>query len=102
MRTRRELSRLRAPLVALAVVVGPTASGRSGSVALARVSAPLASSPPAASECEGDACAQVSLTFDAYEQQYLARNNSPDRWVKVSAPNLSSFASACVASAPGR
>jgi hypothetical protein len=100
MRMRRELSSLRAPLVALAMVVGLTASGRSGSVALARVRATLASSPPATTECEGEACPQVSLTFDADKQQYLARNNSSDRWVKVSASNLSSFASACVG--PGK
>jgi hypothetical protein len=35
----------------------------------------------AATECDGDACAQVSFTFDEAKGQYLARNNSAERWV---------------------
>lgn len=54
----------------------------------------------AADDCEGTACAQVSLTFDEEKQQYRARNNSSDRWVKVAASNLAAASSACLA--PGK
>jgi hypothetical protein len=40
---------------------------------------------PAPDDCEGDACASVTVTFDETKQQYLAQNNSSDRWVRVSA-----------------
>src|SRR5215212_2388173 len=60
--------------------------------ALGRVSP----SPPPA-ECEGDACAQVTVVFDEARQQYRARYNSADRWVKVSASNLAASAGACLA-----
>jgi hypothetical protein len=50
----------------------------------------------AAADCEGDACSQVTLTFDDAKQQYRAQNNSPDRWVHVSASNLAASAGACV------
>lgn len=52
------------------------------------------------SDCEGDACSSVTLTFDEEKQQYRVQNNSADRWVKVSASNLAAATSACVA--PGR
>jgi hypothetical protein len=51
----------------------------------------------AAAECEGTACQQVTLTFDEARQQYRARNNSADRWARVSASNLAAAASACLA-----
>lgn len=54
----------------------------------------------AAVDCEGDACAQVSVTFDEARQQYRAQNNSTTKWVRVSASNRASAASACVA--PGK
>ncbi len=38
-------------------------------------------------ECEGDACAQVTLTFDEAQQQYKVHNHS-DRTVRVEASNL--------------
>lgn len=93
--------RLHTALLALALMIGSASamSGRSGAVTSARVLTP-SPSPSVATECEGEACPQVSLTFDADKQQYLARNNSTDRWAKVSASNLSSFASACVG--PGK
>ena len=102
MKMKRERLRLRSALLALALMIGSASamSGRSGAVTSARVLTPSPPSPPVATECEGEACPQVSLTFDADKQQYLARNNSTDRWVKVSASNLSSFASACVG--PGK
>jgi hypothetical protein len=101
MMRRREMLRLHTALLALALMIGSASamSGRSGAVTSARVLTP-SPSPPVATECEGEACPQVSLTFDADKQQYLAHNNSTDRWVKVSASNLSSFASACVG--PGK
>ena len=52
--------------------------------------------PWVAAECEGDACAQVAVTFDEARQQYRAQNNSADRWVKVSASNLAAAAGACL------
>ncbi|HEX7313981.1 MAG TPA: hypothetical protein VF297_08665 [Pyrinomonadaceae bacterium] len=54
----------------------------------------------AVDECEGDACAQVTVAFDAGKGQYCARNNSAERWVRVTASNLASSARACLG--PGR
>lgn len=59
-----------------------------------------ASSARAPGECEGDACAQVSVSFDETKQQYRAQNSSADRWVRVAASNLAAAASACLA--PGK
>lgn len=61
---------------------------------------PRASSARAPDDCEGDACAQVSVSFDEAKQQYRARNSSADRWVRVTASNLAAAASACLA--PGK
>jgi len=58
-----------------------------------------AAAVPAAA-CEGDACAQVTVAFDEAKGQYRALNNSADRWVRVSASNLTASASACLG--PGR
>jgi hypothetical protein len=55
----------------------------------------------AATDCEGDACSQVTLTFDDTKQQYRAQNNSADRWAKVSASNVAASASACLAPGAG-
>jgi hypothetical protein len=49
-----------------------------------------------AADCDGDACSSVTLTYDNSKQQYLARNNSADRWAKVTASNLAASASACL------
>lgn len=51
----------------------------------------------ATTECVGEACAQVTLTFDASKQQYRVQNNSADIWVRVTASNLAGSAAACVA-----
>jgi len=51
---------------------------------------------PAPVECEGDACAAVTLAFDEAGQRHRAQNNSADRWARVSAANLAAAASACV------
>ena len=64
------------------------------------LAAPFASTHTASDECEGAACANVSLTFDEERQQYRARNNSPDRWVRVAASNLAAASTACLA--PGK
>lgn len=53
------------------------------------------------SDCEGDACSQVTLTFDETKQQYRAQNNSADRWAKVAASNVAASASACLAPGAG-
>lgn len=55
---------------------------------------------PTFTDCEGDACPSVTLTFDEEKQQYRARNNSSDRWVRVAASNLASASNACLA--PGK
>lgn len=55
----------------------------------------------AATDCEGDACSQVTLVFDDAKQQYRAQNNSADRWTKVSASNVAASASACLAPGAG-
>lgn len=49
-----------------------------------------------AADCEGDACAQISVSFDDAKQQYHVQNISADRWVRVSVSNLAAAASACV------
>ena len=46
-------------------------------------------------ECEGNACDQVTLTFDETKQQYLAQNVS-DRVVRVEASNWAGGRSAIV------
>jgi len=82
----------------LAALAGPAALGpaaRGGPLARS-----LSSSRPAAAECEGDACSQVSVTFDESRQQYKAVNNSSDRWAQVTASNMAASASACLA--PGK
>ena len=99
----REMLRLRAPFLAPAMFVGLTASivlGRFGAHAPARALTPSSSLPPVATECEGDACSQVTLTFDESKQQYRAVNNSSDRWARVTASNMAASASACLA--PGK
>ncbi len=53
------------------------------------------------SDCEGDACSQVTLIFDDAKQQYRAQNNSADRWAKVSVSNVAASASACLAPGAG-
>src|SRR4051812_25960324 len=59
--------------------------------------------PPAAAaatDCEGDACSQVTVTFDEAKQQYTARNNSAERWARVSASNVAAAQSVCLG--PGK
>ncbi len=55
---------------------------------------------PAAIDCEGNACSQVTLTWDETKQQYLAQNNSADRAVRVEGSNWAGGASVRVA--PGK
>lgn len=56
-------------------------------------------SSSAALDCGGDACGQVSLTWDENKQQYRAHNSS-DRWVRVSVANLAADVNACIG--PGK
>ena len=60
--------------------------------------APSASA--ATTDCEGDACSQVTVTFDDAKQQYQAQNNSTDRWMRVSASNVAAATSVCLG--PGK
>jgi hypothetical protein len=55
-----------------------------------------ASAAAVTTDCDGDACSSVTLTFDDSRQQYRAQNNSADRWAKVTASNLAASASACL------
>lgn len=55
---------------------------------------------PVIADCDGDACSQITVTFDDAKQQFRAQNNSTDRWVRVSASNLAASASACLG--PGK
>jgi len=99
---RRGTLRLRAALMSLALMIGlvaPMASGRFGLVTLARTHRPP-SVLGVAEECDGDACSQVSLTFDESKQQYRAQNNSAEHWVRVTASNVATSANACLA--PGK
>lgn len=88
----KQTRRTRGRIAALATVVVMTLSGQMG--ALGRVA------PVPALECEGTACAQVTLTFDEAKGQYRVQNNSADAWVRVTASNLAASANACVA--PGK
>ena len=100
---KRETSRLGPALTALAMLFGltvPAASGRFGPVTLARAHKPSPPPPRASEECEGDACSQVTVTFDESKQQYRAWNNSAERWARVTASNVAASASACLA--PGK
>jgi hypothetical protein len=52
---------------------------------------------PLITDCDGDACDQVTLTWDDIKQQYKVQNNSTDQWMRVSAENLAATATTCVA-----
>jgi hypothetical protein len=47
-------------------------------------------------ECEGNACAQVTLNWDQAKERYTVHNNSSDQWVRVDAANLAATATTCV------
>ena len=47
-------------------------------------------------ECEGNACSQITVTWDESKEQYKVQNNSSDQWVRVEAANLVSSASLCL------
>ena len=61
-----------------------------------RLASKSAINSPIVIDCEGDACSQVSLIWDDAKQQYKAHNSS-NNWVRVSAANLASNTSICVA-----
>lgn len=90
---KRHATGRRVLLAALAACAALSLPGRPGD-------AGRASAHPALIECEGDACAAVTLAFDEVKGQYRVRNDSPDRWARVTASNLAAAFSACVA--PGR
>jgi hypothetical protein len=102
MMRRREMLRLRAALMVLVMMIGLATmmSGCFGALTLARELTPSPSSLSVVTECEGDACSQVSVTFDESKQQYRAVNNSSDRWARVTASNEVASAGACLA--PGK
>jgi hypothetical protein len=80
-----------AALLALTALMTPVQSG-----AFARRPPSALAAAAAATDCEGDACAQVTLAFDDAKQQYRAVNNSADRWARVTASNMAGSASACL------
>jgi hypothetical protein len=100
----RQMGRLRISVAAAGLALAACsamATGPGRACATARVLLlSHAVTPRAVAECGGDACSQVTFVFDEAKQQYRAHNNSEDRWVKVSASNLASSASACLA--PGK
>ena len=51
-----------------------------------------------ANDCQGNACQQVTVTWDEGKQQYKVQNNSTDQSVRVDAANLAATASVCVPS----
>lgn len=51
-------------------------------------------------DCEGNACEQVTVTWDEAKQQYKVQNNSTDKSMRVDAANLVASATVCVA--PGK
>jgi hypothetical protein len=77
------------------LMIMPARSGAS-----ARTPPPVLATAAAVTDCEGDACSQVTVTFDESRQQYRAQNNSADHWARVTASNMAASASACLA--PGR
>jgi hypothetical protein len=81
-----------ATLLALTALMTPAQS-----VAFARTPTPAPAATTAATDCEGDACTQVTVTFDESRQQYRAQNNSSDHWARVTASNMAGSASACLA-----
>lgn len=83
---------------ALAALAALMLSWQGGATASARGLSTLR--PAAAADCEGDACSQVSVSFDEARQQYRTVNNSADRWTHVTASNMAASASACIA--PGK
>ena len=54
---------------------------------------PSATTATSTTDCEGNACSQVSLTWDETKQQYKAQNNATDRWVKIEVSNWAGGAS---------
>lgn len=72
-------------------------SGHGGRSAYAR---PFSPAVPAAAECEGDACTQVTLAYDESKGEYRVQNNSTNQWARVSASNAAASASVCLA--PGK
>lgn len=54
------------------------------------------SSTPSVIDCEGNACAQIVLTWDSEKQDYKVQNNSQEQWVRVSAANLAATSRICV------
>jgi hypothetical protein len=94
-RTRPRAAAGAAALLALTVLTLPGQS-----VASARMPPSVLAAATVVTDCEGDACAQITVAFDESKQQYRAVNNSPDRWARVTASNMAGSASACLA--PGR
>jgi len=66
-----------------AAFLSPSPDRSAGS---ANPSVGLTGAPSITLDCEGNACDQVTLTFDETKQQYLAQNNS-DRLIRVEASN---------------
>jgi len=56
----------------------------------------IGSEPTASDDCEGDACSQVTITWEEAKERYKVRNNSADQWVRVEAANLAATAATCV------
>jgi hypothetical protein len=55
--------------------------------------------PLATDECEGNACGQVTVTWEESNERYKVQNAS-NQWVRVEAANLAATATTCAA--PGK
>ena len=78
---KRSITTLTVGLIMLALAQS-VANATEHALSLAPVSA-----LPSHLDCEGNACTQVTLTFDEAKQQYKVQNNS-ERSVRVEASNL--------------
>ncbi len=92
---RKTIQRYGGATLFAAALAAAALSAQSGALARTRrvIPAPVAATP---AECEGAACAQVSLNFDEAKGQYRAQNNSSDRWVRVTASSQADATSACL------
>jgi hypothetical protein len=80
--------------------LAPSAAGAEPSIRLSTPAATNANTDlswtPSVTDCEGNACAQIVLTWDSAKQDYKVQNTSQDQWVRVSAANLAASSRICI------
>lgn len=77
-----------ASVLALGVMLAAIAYGSQRGLARAETSALI--------DCDGNACGQVTITWDEVKEQYKVQNASTDKSVRVDAANLAASASVCI------